>query len=381
MNIMYSPKAYGGHNWARRNPRLLGVLVFIFCISLLAVFDTDHRQTVTRHVFKYVGAQQPVVFAIIMYGLGSAEEGHVFLKSAMMHTSVPLEFHIITDTAGQGYIEERMRLVSRPLHDIKVVFYPLSKKAMEHRLDRTGEPNANGEVMGILRTDHWGGYAGMMKLFLHEILPTTVKRAIFVDTDAIIVSDPALMWRQFDKFTRDTAAAIPMHDSAERPVMSQKWRGGSRICSCVLMLDLERMREEIFMTSTLFPARMRRRSIGPPAIKAWWGEAQGGHPPGKYYEHVGLGVSRTPPRPDDMHNWTDTNQQDQGYWYALKEYSPHIFQPLHLGWEVTTCIWNQYNVGLHGSDNMTVAEHIASQANLEKTPDEGKLLIPYLLHL
>ncbi|KAL0958962.1 hypothetical protein HGRIS_014274 [Hohenbuehelia grisea] len=210
----------------------------------------------------------------------------------MMHTSVPLEFHIITDTAGQKFIEDRMRLVSQPLHDIKVIFYPLTSKAMEHRLDRTGEPDANGEMMGILRTTHWGGYAGMMKLFLHEILPTTVKRAIFVDTDSIIISDPALMWRQFGKFTPQTAVAVPTHDNAEYPVVNKDWRGGSRICSCVMMLDLQRMREEIIMTSTLFPAHMQQRAIGPAAIKALWGDTLGGDPPGKYYNHVGLGVSQ-----------------------------------------------------------------------------------------
>ena len=32
-----------------------------------------------------------------------------------------------------------------------------------------------------------------MKLFIHEILPDTVKRAVFVDTDAFFISDPALL--------------------------------------------------------------------------------------------------------------------------------------------------------------------------------------------
>lgn len=31
---------------------------------------------------------------------------------------------------------------------------------------------------------------GMMKLFLHEILPSDVDRAIFIDTDAMLIVDP-----------------------------------------------------------------------------------------------------------------------------------------------------------------------------------------------
>lgn len=73
--------------------------------------------------------------------------------------------------------------------------------------------------------------------------------------------------------------------------------------------------------------------------------------------------------------------QDQGYFWALKQYVPHRILDLDLSYEITTCIWNQYDVGLHGHANVTVADQVASQRHLEMTPNEGKLILPSILHL
>ena len=48
-----------------------------------------------------------------------------------------------------------------------------------------------------------------MKLFIHEILPPTVKRTIFIDTDTFFISDPLLLWQQFDTFSPVTAISMP----------------------------------------------------------------------------------------------------------------------------------------------------------------------------
>jgi hypothetical protein len=47
--------------------------------------------------------------------------------------------------------------------------------------------------------------AGLMKLFIHEILPPSVKKAIFVDSDSILIANPRLMWEIWDSAKPSTA--------------------------------------------------------------------------------------------------------------------------------------------------------------------------------
>lgn len=87
------------------------------------------------------------------------------------------------------------------------------------------------------------------QLFLHEILSQDVRRSIFVDTDAIFISDPTckylesgsadrqVLWKQFNDWGPTHAVSIPHHPAAYNP----EWKGASKICSCVLMLDHERL--------------------------------------------------------------------------------------------------------------------------------------------
>lgn len=44
-----------------------------------------------------------------------------------------------------------------------------------------------------------------MKLFIHEILPPSVKKVIFIDSDALIIADATLLWKTFDRLKPFTA--------------------------------------------------------------------------------------------------------------------------------------------------------------------------------
>ena len=80
---------------------------------------------------------------------------------------------------------------------------------------------------------------GLLKLFIHEVLPETVKKAIFVDTDAFFISDPLMLWQQFESFGDQVAVSLPTHSDQNE----DEWHYASNICSCVMLLDLEKLRE------------------------------------------------------------------------------------------------------------------------------------------
>lgn len=195
-----------------------------------------------------------------------------------------------------------------------------------------------------------------MKLFIHEILPPSVKKSIFIDTDAFFITDPTLLWDHFLHLNASTAIAMPTHPQMD----SKEWHGASKICSCIMLLNLERLRELRVMdsvayredTSGLFPP-----ALSPPAFEAMFGPpgAESGH-----YEDVKLG--------------------DQGYWWAIVHYYPDIFEHLHYDWEVSSCLIQMYWTSL-GHDDRTEEEDRDKQNHLLGTPHYGDTIMPKLVHL
>lgn len=301
--------------------------------------DTLHQDD--THVKEPPKPPEAVVFSLIMFSEDSAVEGAMLMKSILMYTSMPVEFHIVCDEAAQAYLENRVRLITRPAHDILVRFYLLSWQSMADRIDREG----------TIMTDHSAGVPGLMKLFIHEILPPSVPRAIFIDTDALFISDPALLWDRFAQLAPGAAIAIPTH-----PEMSAaEWHHANRICSCIMLLDLARLRALRLMDSRVYRAHGGVRALGPQAFRAMYG-APG---PSGRFQDVKLG--------------------DQGYWYALVSHRPDLTEHLGFEWEVSSCLLDMYLTGL-GDDARGVEDEQRGQVHTVSTPQEGEAVLPKMLH-
>lgn len=194
-----------------------------------------------------------------------------------------------------------------------------------------------------------------MKLFIHELLPETAKKAIFVDTDALFISDPLLMWQQFEKIKPDTAISMPSHPN----LGTLGWFNADKICSCAILLNLEKLRAIRLMDSKVYrEANDGVTSISGPAFRAMLGEpdANTGH-----FEGTALG--------------------DQTYWWAIISHRPDLYEHLSYDWEVTSCIVDTYGTGL-GNDNATEEAELTTQlSHTRGTPHENVLVVPKMLHL
>jgi hypothetical protein len=295
-----------------------------------------------------------IVFSLIMYGYNTAREGSVFLKSALMYTSAPLAFHIICDPYAEALLRRRFQLLHSPAHNVSVTFYRLTRDDMLARLAREG----------AIITDHSAGAPGLMKLFIHEILPPSVEHAIFVDTDAFFISDPALLWATFFdpvRFPPGTGLAIPIHPDQH----ASQWHDANKICSCVLLLNLAELRARNLMDSEYY-RKVGRPSLGPVAFGKMFGK------PGKEgYAGVKLG--------------------DQGYWWAFVNGTDGLAVPLDHSWEVTSCLVDMYgtdnlpgsNPERKGEDHDAEDVDITSEKmiHLQGTPWYGGAVTPRLLHL
>ena len=200
--------------------------------------------------------------------------------------------------------------------------------------------------------------AGLMKLFIHEILPPTVERAIFIDTDAFFISDPAQLWARFDALQPGVAISMPSHPEQYAP----DWHHANRICSCIMLLDLARLRELRLMDSAFYhEGRQHLSALAPPAFKAMFGEPVPDGGSGRMkYDGVKLG--------------------DQGYWWAIVSHRPEIFEHLPYDWEVSSCLMDMYYTGL-GDDDVDEVTEARTQIHTNNDAERGRTILPKMLHL
>jgi len=284
---------------------------------------------------------EPVVFSLIMWSEDAASEGALLLKTILMYSTRPSDFHIICDDNAERLLRSRLDLVQNPLHHVRVWFYKPTWQSMLDRVEREGS----------IKTDHSAGLPGLMKLFIHEILPPTVKKSIYIDTDALFIANPALLWDSFISLRPSTAIVMASHPDQDSP----EWHHASRICSCVMLLDLEKLRHMRLMDSSIYREYDNFPALSPEAFKAKYGLPK---PHGRY-DNVRLG--------------------DQGYWWAVVDHRPDLFEPLSYDFEVTSCLLDTYLAGL-GNELITIEEELGHQIHTKDTPQEGVAVLPKLLH-
>lgn len=183
-----------------------------------------------------------------------------------------------------------------------------------------------------------------MKLFIHEIIPPTVKKGIYVDTDAMFISDPTLLWVVFNRLQPSTAIVMSSHPDQDTP----EWHHASRICSCIMLLDLEKLRALRMMDSSIYrndKTGGHPPALSPPAFQAMYGS------------------------PEDNGRYDNVRLGDQGYWWAIVDHHPEIFEPLSYDFEITSCLMDTYLTGL-GDESVTEPEELSRQTHTENTPQE-----------
>ena len=189
--------------------------------------------------------------------------------------------------------------------------------------------------------------AGLMKMFMQEILPANVTKAIFVDTDAFFISDPVHLWNVFSTLRPETAFVIPFH-----PDVVDHWNGAGRICSCIMLLDMQKLRDKRFMGSSLYKKinpEDTEEALADAAFLAKYGPpSTEGKNKGKH-ENVMLG--------------------DQGLWWAVVDSYKEMVEPLSYDFEVTSCNVESYGTGL-GDDNVSEEDELKRQTHTKDTPQE-----------
>ncbi|VUZ39418.1 unnamed protein product [Hymenolepis diminuta] len=114
----------------------------------------------------------------------------IFLKSLILHhferggpNAAPIHLHLLTDKAS-GYILEGI-LGSWRINKLRYTFY-------------SAEPYY--ARVSWMKSNHYSGKVSTMKLYIPEILNSTVSKVILFDTDCLFMTDIVHLWNHFDHF-------------------------------------------------------------------------------------------------------------------------------------------------------------------------------------
>lgn len=308
-----------------------------------------HVEKVTQVETVYVHVPlEPVAISLVMIGGNIAHEGSIAIKSALMHTSRPLQLHIVCTEDNVPYLEKKFALFTKPMYNVDVTFYPVTIDRLFERLNRAN--------MGH-------NPAQRSKLLLHEIL-VDVEKVIFIDTDMLFVVDPYEIWKNFDSFDENTIIQFP--------TLGPKSHAG-QVCSCVMLMNLARMRNpsSMFIPSSLLPQTSITALTVMPFARA---SLEGVPNPFKPSENIPLDPSQPTPF------------GDQDIYHVVWYYRKDLIKHLSLRWDVSFCRGNHQGLSLgHWDENpkdedMTEAEQIKQQSDLEGSGDEHSVLSPGILH-
>lgn len=116
-------------------------------------------------------------------------------------------------------------------------------------------------------------------------------------------------------------------------------------------MNLQAMRDRMFMPSTLLPSRSAH-ALGTADV---WQK------------------TKTDPYNPDY--------GDQGLYWAILQAYPHYFKHLSISWDTTHC---RYSYGMSladGDDSLPEAEQVGHQYDTQEAPERFKQLFPAILHL
>ncbi|KZW00319.1 hypothetical protein EXIGLDRAFT_830966 [Exidia glandulosa HHB12029] len=283
------------------------------------------------------GELEKIAIVMVMFGLGSAQEGQHMVKSILMRASRPVDIHIVCSADAMTFLQSRLDLVKRPAHDVYVQFYVVGADMIKERAKRAG----TGSI-------YHAGPGGLVKMFLHEIV--LIPQAVYVDTDAFFAVDPYILWSYLTNMTSTTEILIAFPHAG--PTVS----GPSLICSCVMAMNFEEMRNQWFMPSTLVPGT----------------------------EKTGLANLETYAM--QKMNPKEPPYGDQGILYAVWRRFPERFWRLSRAWDITGCQGGQfYSMGLAGeavgADAISLeAESKSQKLGSEKDDAIEGAIFPGIIH-
>ena len=228
---------------------------------------------------------------VIIAGRGETDavaESWPLISSVLLLSTSPVSFTFVTEASGAGFLQARFDELKHRGSRV-----PVLVRILEFKIKRTLE---FARELNLTVTHHSGAW-GMTKLFLPWLFPEW-RDIIVIDTDMVLVSDPAPLPAELQRMGERVVYSMPL--TTKQPLMT---RPGD-ICSCIVLLRCGAARE-----ASVHPRLWAK------ALK-WWQTS------GKLEWHIN---SMEPPH------------GDQGMYYSLWATRIDLFMSLDESWNIDRC--------------------------------------------
>ncbi|XP_073954338.1 xylosyl- and glucuronyltransferase LARGE1-like isoform X1 [Choristoneura fumiferana] len=155
------------------------------------------------------------------------------LKSLLHHRQNPVHFHLIADAASQHTISRIFETWDLP--DVKYTTY-----------------NAQNSLPRVawVPNSHYSGIFALVKLLFPDILPSTLKQVIVLDSDITFLCDVVELWAMFRNMSEEQFIGLVENESNWYYDTEPRWPAlGRGYNTGVMLLDLTKIRTVIDWTS------------------------------------------------------------------------------------------------------------------------------------
>eukprot|EP00095_Tigriopus_kingsejongensis_P005592 snap_masked-scaffold12_size759060-processed-gene-6.2 protein:Tk05592 transcript:snap_masked-scaffold12_size759060-processed-gene-6.2-mRNA-1 annotation:"glycosyltransferase-like protein large2" len=192
---------------------------------------TSSEAKLCRHKVNRLPKCETLQIAIVCSGHQTTRSVVTLLKSILFFRKHPIHFHFVTNNTTQPMLHTLFQTWDLP--QVKVSSYLL--EAVE-------------EDVSWIPNKHYSGIFGLLKLTLPKILPKTLQKVIVLDTDVILNTDIALLWRFFREFSTPNAIGM-VENQSDWYIPGRLWKThqpwpalGRGFNSGVILMHLERLR-------------------------------------------------------------------------------------------------------------------------------------------
>jgi UDP-xylose:glucoside alpha-1,3-xylosyltransferase len=245
--------------FSRQSRRRFGVLTISFLFSIIVfltlvqdesiddlVEKVENESFVDESFDESLSVSIPRVHLVVVACEGKSksaiDEAKNMIKSAiLLSTEKKIKVTIFTNEGNKDHVMSQF--MSWPIHvqekmdlKVKVVSYPLPPEEISEFRD-------------------WWGPCASFRLFLPEVLHDT-DAVLYVDSDVLFIDSPQSLWDHFSKFNKNQVGGLASRvgwdfkvPASNQNFIMKPTGGVTQVNSGVFLMNLTRMRQEVFVTA------------------------------------------------------------------------------------------------------------------------------------
>ena len=230
----------------RRVLILVIISVCAVCVFILKMRNDVYHDTVKEDdLLLFDGSEMDKEEVSVAFSVVSefyAQQALVMMKTIVLFTTSPIQFHTFSDEPTIHYIKQQLALY--PLHYGKRFTYKCYNIEESYAVIKD-------KVADLNHFEHFGPAGGSLRLLMPQLL-SDIEKLIVLDTDLIFLGDITELYEQFQKFHPHHIIGMgPEGFTYLKPINKQRFYGDYGLNAGVILMNIRRANEVSFIDKIL----------------------------------------------------------------------------------------------------------------------------------